>query len=141
MQDGGFYMAGATAAVGSVIGTALKMLRSPPVSAGYFVLQSFTAITVGTFVGGVAYEYFQLGPWVVSAMAATAGYISDEILRFIELYGRRVKEGKGISIDIGLGNTKGRPAPSMDVEVEVTEPEPEPEPPKPAKKGRKPRGS
>jgi CDP-diglyceride synthetase len=89
-----FLNALAASGVGSVIGMAFKMMRSPPPTLWQAVGGAFTAITVGTLVGGMCSEYFQLGPWITSSAAAAAAYISDELLRGIEVHGKRLRQGK-----------------------------------------------
>jgi hypothetical protein len=75
--------------LGSLIGTAVKMVRHPPTRWGAWFIQAFTSISVGAFSGGVAYNYFHFDAWTTSSIAAAAAYISEEILRGLENYGRR----------------------------------------------------
>lgn len=89
-----FLNALAASGAGSMIGTAFKLMRSPPPTLWQAVGGAFTSITVGTLVGGMCSEYFEFGPWVTSSAAAAAAYISDELLRTVEVHGKRLKQGK-----------------------------------------------
>lgn len=92
--SGEFLDALAASGIGSLIGTVFKIMRRPPPSLLHAVGGAFTAIFVGTLVGGICSEYFHLGPWVTSSAAAAAAYISDEILRGIEAHGKTLRQGK-----------------------------------------------
>lgn len=89
-----FYHAAVSSGVGAALGTVVKLFRQPPTSVWRWVGQSFTAIFVGTMAGGVASTYFEWSIWAVSSTAACGAYISDEILRMIEINGRRLRDVK-----------------------------------------------
>lgn len=87
-----FVSAAASSGVGATLGTMVKLVRSPPSSIWRWVAQSFTAIFVGTMAGGLTSEYLEWSVWAVSSTAACAAYVSDEIIRMIELNGRRLRD-------------------------------------------------
>lgn len=86
-----FVSAAASSGIGATLGTVVKMVRSPPSSIWRWIAQSFTAIFVGTLAGGLTSEYLDWSVWAVSSTAACAAYVSDEIIRMIELNGQRLR--------------------------------------------------
>ena len=81
-----------TSAGGSLIGTVIKSVTRPDPHFKQWLAQAFTAITVGTLGGAAAAEYFNLGPLASAAFAAASAYVSEEILRFLQAYVRKLSK-------------------------------------------------
>lgn len=79
-----------TSAGGSLIGTVIKSITRPDPHFKQWLAQAFVAITVGTLSGAGVTEYFNLGPLASAACAAAGAYVSEELLRFIQTYVRRL---------------------------------------------------
>jgi hypothetical protein len=86
-----FVQAGATSAMGAIIGTAVKLFTNPPTSLGRWFVESFVRISVGTFTGASLIEYWHTGPWVGSSCAVVAAMLSDEIIRAVDKNGKRLR--------------------------------------------------
>lgn len=89
-----FFSAAFSSSIGSIIGTAIKMMRNPPRSIGRLLGEVFIRVTVGTLAGGICVEWFGWGPWVSSSIAAAAAICADEIIRGLEAHARKLKDAK-----------------------------------------------
>lgn len=89
-----FFSAAISSGIGSVIGAAIKIMRNPPKSLGRILMEFFVRVSIGTLVGGICIEWFGMGPWMASSLAAVGAICSDEILRMVEWNAQRLKKTK-----------------------------------------------
>ena len=90
-----------TAGLGSAMGTLWRAVTRPETVAKRFIIQAVVSITVGTVIGGGLIQYLHLTSFVAAGVAATAAYLAEEVLKFMQVRGSKLERG-----DIG-GALKG----------------------------------
>lgn len=84
---------------GSALGTLIKSLTQPEHHFRRWLVQSFVSLVVGTFAGGMAWEWFHFGVWGASACAASGAYLSEQIVRALQAYGRSLEHDPRLPFD------------------------------------------
>lgn len=90
-----------TAGLGSAMGTLWRAVTRPETIAMRFITQAVVSITVGTVIGGALIQYLHLTSFIAAGVAATAAYLAEEVLKFMQVRGAKLERG-----DIG-GAIKG----------------------------------
>jgi hypothetical protein len=84
---------------GAALGTLWRALTRPETHPGKRFVQGFLGLSVGILVGGAIIQYFNLTGYLAAGAGAVCAYLSEEGLRFLQLRGAKLKEGK---IDVSL---------------------------------------
>lgn len=84
---------------GSTLGTLWRAMTRPENTVRRWFIQVFLSLTVGIMVGGAIIQYFKLEGYVAAGAGAICAFLSEEVLRFAQLRGKKLESGK---IDISL---------------------------------------
>lgn len=86
---------------GSTLGTLWRALTRPEPSPLRWAVQVFLSLTVGILVGGAIIQYLNLTGYVAAGAGAVCAFLSEEVLRFLQLRGRKLEKGK---VDLSVGD-------------------------------------
>lgn len=86
---------------GSTLGTLWRAMTRPESSPVRWFVQVFVSLTVGILAGGAIIQYMELTGYVAAGAGAVCAFLSEEVLRFIQLRGKKLEAGK---IDITMGD-------------------------------------
>lgn len=86
---------------GSTLGTLWRAMTRPETSPLRWFVQVFVSLTVGIIAGGALIQHFGLSGYVAAGAGAVCAFLSEEVLRFIQLRGKKLEGGK---IDVTMGD-------------------------------------
>lgn len=85
---------------GSALGTLWRAFTRPESSLFRWMAQVFLSLSVGILVGGALIQHFELTGYVAAGCGAVCAYLSEEVLRFFQSRGNKLKSGQ---VDLSLG--------------------------------------
>lgn len=88
---------------GSTLGTLWRAMTRPENSPMRWFIQVFVSLSVGILVGGALIQHFLLEGYVAAGAGAVCAFLSEEVLRFAQLRGKKLEGGK---IDISMDGDK-----------------------------------
>jgi len=86
---------------GSTLGTLWRALTRPEVSPFRWFAQVFVSLSVGILAGGAIIQYLELTGYVAAGAGAVCAFLSEEVLRFLQLRGKKLENGK---VDLSVGD-------------------------------------
>ena len=86
---------------GSTLGTLWRAMTRPENSPLRWFVQVFVSLSVGILVGGAIIQHMGLTGYVAAGVGAVCAFLSEEVLRFFQMRGRGLKNGK---IDLTMGD-------------------------------------
>lgn len=84
---------------GSTLGTLWRAMTRPESSPLRWFIQVFVSLSVGILVGGAIVQHLDLTGYVAAGVGAVCAFLSEEVLRFVQLRGRKLENGK---IDVSM---------------------------------------
>jgi hypothetical protein len=84
---------------GSTLGTLWRAMTRPESSPFRWFAQVFVSLSVGILVGGAIIQHMELTGYVAAGAGAVCAFLSEEVLRFIQLRGRKLENGK---VDVSM---------------------------------------
>lgn len=85
---------------GSTLGTLWRAMTRPENSPLRWFVQVFVSLTVGILVGGAIIQHMGLTGYVAAGAGAVCAFLSEEVLRFVQMRGKKLEAGK---IDTSMG--------------------------------------
>ena len=86
---------------GSTLGTLWRALTRPEGSPFRWFAQVFVSLSVGILAGGAIIQYLDLTGYVAAGAGAVCAFLSEEVLRFLQLRGKKLENGK---VDLSVGD-------------------------------------
>jgi hypothetical protein len=85
---------------GSTLGTLWRAMTRPETSPLRWFVQVFVSLSVGILAGGAIIQHMDLTGYVAAGAGAVCAFLSEEVLRFIQMRGRKLEDGKiDVSVD------------------------------------------
>lgn len=85
---------------GSTLGTLWRAMTRPESSPVRWFVQVFVSLTVGIVAGGAIIQHLELTGYVAAGAGAVCAFLSEEVLRFLQMRGKKLQAGK---IDLTVG--------------------------------------
>ena len=83
-----------TVGIGVSLGTLWRMVMRPETDLHRFLLRAFVCLTVGMVGGCVFADWMNLDGFKAVGVGSISGFLSEEILLFLQARGRKLEKGK-----------------------------------------------